>query len=129
LGTLIDESAGALARILDVADLGVQMRDLRRELIDVDIDHVCCRIKRQIPDVLNDHRPCDFSTCIAHQEFEKSKLPSGQFNFSAGPLDLPLNAVEFQIGNSQHRFGGNTASAHRARIRAESSLNEKGLPK
>src|SRR5271169_2523601 len=116
LGHQVEDAAGhgdVADPVKSEADDGAAQRiDFLPAPKDIDVDYVGGRIKREIPDVLNDHGASDTTSGIEHQVFQQGKLFRRQLDPAPGAFDESLHPVDFQIGNRKHRFRGQMAAPH-----------------
>jgi hypothetical protein len=62
--------------------------------------------------MLDDHGAGDIRTCVAHQIFQQRKFLGRELDPESSTLDHPLYPVEFQVGDGEHRFGGEMTPAY-----------------
>src|SRR5580704_19470567 len=83
--------------------------NLPPEIVYVYVNHVGAGVKREIPDMLNDHRTADSAPRIAHEVFEQGEFFGRKFDAPSGPLYSAFDSVEFEIIHRQRRFRGQMA--------------------
>src|SRR5262249_53132745 len=76
--------------------------DFLTQIVDVDIDHVGHRIRREFPYVLDDHVAGDAASGVAHEVFEKTEFLGSKFDGPAASLDGTLNAIQPHVLNLQN---------------------------
>ena len=75
--------------------------NLASQSIDVNVHHVGGWIKSHMPDMVEDHRPSDYTTRVPAKVFQESELLRGQLEYAIAPLCFAPNEIKLKIGNFQ----------------------------
>ncbi len=98
--------------------------DLAAHAADIDVDDVGGRVKIEIPDVLQQHRPRHHLTLVADQIFEDLEFPRQQIDFLAAAIGGPRHQIELEIADAQHRFLDHRGAAPRQRLDPRQQLGK-----
>ena len=69
--------------------------------------------------MLDDLRPRDVMSCVAHEKFEQRKFLGRQFDGASAAFHAMLHAVEFQVLDAEHHFGRSPAPQERPEVGAK----------
>src|ERR1700722_13080281 len=84
--------------------IGLLIIDLSTNASNININNVSCRIKMEIPHVLQQHRAGDNATFIANQIFKNLELCWEQLDFSAATSYCSCDKVWRKVADTQYGF-------------------------
>src|SRR3984885_2041116 len=77
--------------------------ELAPQIADLHVDDICLRHKVEIPNILEQHRPCDDLPGSTHEIFEQREFSRQQINRLAVAPDAPFNEIHLQGADLQTR--------------------------
>ena|SRR5690242_1603670 len=75
--------------------------DFVAKRVDVYVDDIADAVKMNVPDMFDNHRPCDRTIRIAQQEFQKCIFFHFKIDNLSGPPYLSGGRVHFEIGDAK----------------------------
>src|ERR1700719_2681744 len=84
--------------------IGLLIVDLASDASDIDVDDIGGRVKMEIPYVLQQHRPRDNPTLIAHQVLENLKFARQQRDLPTPAAHRSRDEIQLEIAGVQQRF-------------------------
>src|SRR5262249_25159016 len=77
--------------------------ELRPKAADMRFDKTRSGVEVELPNLLEQHRACHHAAGVGHQVFEQAEFTRLQVETLPGTTGLAADAVEFEVGDAQHR--------------------------